>query len=339
MPDTKLPSALELKSLFKVSTRTIQHSLNLLEKEGLIKGVRSQGIFVRNTKDLLSYGNLKNNGRISKVGILYPRYAMHTVGLAYFVHIFWGIQITLVKDKIRCYLIETRDKSIPEVFKEINALEINGLICLELENETLQKELEQLKLPLVHLELVSFRSSVPMISANHFQGGELSVRHLHGLGHKKILFLYARKKNDPDTDPTIKMRWQGIQSEAKKAGISAAKESIQLQQPRNEERASMEHILKAYQDCSGIIMACGYMLKTMKSIVENEPAKKNRSVDIVSFDEIDSVPDIGGRPVYFCVWNNELMGQKAVETLLNWNSSRPRIQYLPMYLSKSQDDK
>jgi len=248
---------------------------------------------------------------------------------------FWGIQNLLVREKIRCYLIETKDKTIQELFREINALQIGGLICLELENEILQKELEQLRIPLVHVELTSFKSSTPLVAANHFQGGELAVRHLHKLGHGKILFLYARKKNDPIMGPTTKMRWQGVQSEAKKNKISAVKEFVLHQAPGEGLRRSLNTVLNTHAECTGIIITTDYMLRELKSMLESEVTGSGPQLDFVSFDEEIQVPEIRGRPVQFCLWDKGLMGAKAVETLLAWNSKPPRKQYLPMFLKGS----
>ncbi|OGJ89583.1 MAG: hypothetical protein A2487_15195 [Candidatus Raymondbacteria bacterium RifOxyC12_full_50_8] len=136
---------------FNAGLCTIQHALNLLEKEGLIKGVPSQGIFVRDPEELLLHGT--------------------------------GRQI---------------------------------------------RDLRQTKLPLVHCEPVDFKSSSPMVLADHFHGGKIAAQQMAKLGHKWIVFLHGHKKSKRETDQTNKLRWQGIQAGVKSANIAACEEFISM---------------------------------------------------------------------------------------------------------------
>ncbi|OGJ90033.1 MAG: hypothetical protein A2268_12695 [Candidatus Raymondbacteria bacterium RifOxyA12_full_50_37] len=334
-PDTKLLPVIGLMKMFEASRCTVQHALSLLEKEGLVKGVRSQGIFVRGANDLRLYGRKRKKSDIRKVCVLVARDVMRIASSPYIQQIFEGIGTVLAAHGIRGYLLEALGTRFQEVFREINALEIDGLICVEIDDKTLQKELLQLKLPLINVEHVDVRSPSLMVLADHFHGGELAVKKLRELGHRKIVFLYGHNLKRRVIDETSERRWQGIQSAVKQVGISAFKEFIPMEIPPEEFPGRIRQVLRKYTGRTGYIVLSEQFLNTLKLVVEEAPEVMAPEMDVVAFGFYSAAVKVLNRSVWFCKWDADLMGRRAAEILLKREKVQPRVQLLPMILTRN----
>ncbi|OGJ92344.1 MAG: hypothetical protein A2248_10335 [Candidatus Raymondbacteria bacterium RIFOXYA2_FULL_49_16] len=334
-PDDKLPPVLKLMAQFKASCCTVQHALNMLEKEGLIQGVPSQGLFVRNSEESALYGSRTRKKEMKRVGVLLNRPSLTVIsGTPYIRDMVNSIGEILYRAGRHGYAIDVLNKSNHEVIREINGLALDGLICVEMEDKKLVRAIKQMKLPMVHCELVDARSNDLMVLADHFHGGELTAQKLAQLGHKRVLFIHGHKKKEQATDPTNVLRWQGIQQSANKAGISAHQAFIPMDSGKSAVIDGLiQKALQEHADCTGII-SNSYIINTARKGLVAWAAGKGPAMDLVVFDVPDSPLIIGNKPAWFCYWDAREMGKLAAQILLGTAKSGPRMRFLPMQISK-----
>ena len=330
-PDDKLPSVLELMAAFKAGCCTVQHALNMLEKEGVIQGVPSQGLFVRDPGEPPLYGGKTRKKQMLRIGVLLRRPVLLVIAETHYIQkMVHGMGTVLYEAGMHGFPIDVFHKTNHEVIREINALAIDGLICVEMEDEGLVRGIKQMKLPLVHCELVGFKSKDPMVLADHFHGGELSVRQLAKFCHTNVLFLHGHKKSERKTDETNRLTWQGIQAGVRACGVSAHQAFISMDTENI--CALVVQALRKHQKCMGFIACNQSILEGLRQAFETGALPGSAETDIVVFDLNDESLMVRGRPVWFCTWDAEKMGKMAAHALVGKVKPEPRVQFIPMTL-------
>ncbi|OGS35501.1 MAG: hypothetical protein A2293_08145 [Elusimicrobia bacterium RIFOXYB2_FULL_49_7] len=326
--NSRLPYVVELMRLFCAGKCTIQHALNLLKKEGLVQGVQSKGTFVRQLNEIPVYNSSK---RVDRIGFLSLVDFIGGMSLPYFAEICIGATSELQQNALPYFLIGCNNKTIFEVIKEINSLELNGLITIELDNDIFRREIECLPMPVVHVDMLDFNCKGRMIVGNNIQGGELALRKLFILGHKKILYLNHYSTRRKRIEPMGKIRWEGIKKEAEKIRLTGVvHRAVSMEKEKAEKEIDL--FLGKYKDCTGLIVSSSILFNYVKAVLERRPKQETKDFDVVVFECFNSPEYINEKPVLSCQWDGKLMGRTAVNTLLKKGKEYPKIQYLPMFL-------
>jgi DNA-binding LacI/PurR family transcriptional regulator len=327
--DSKLPHTDELIRIFGAARRTVRRAVNMLEMEGLVKGVQSKGTFVRDLKEAHLYMVPK---KTLKVGVITPHSYTAAMVTAYFTDIFFGIERTLEKIDGGVHMLACRNRDPLEIIKELNFLEVNSIITVELEDDRFRLPFENLGLPMVHLELSRETGKKSIIAADNVHGGEIALKKLYELDHRNILYLGSYnqflKKNDPMSD----RRWQGISREAAVRNMNNVNCEV-IAMERNTRARDVKLALEKHDDCTGIISMAE--LDTIKETLEKRPQSETKNIDVVFFDLSARPVAIHRKPVWFCKWDGRRMGEMAVKKLQDRDNKFPRIRYMPMFLDRN----
>jgi GntR family transcriptional regulator of arabinose operon len=330
-PHTKLPHITELIQIFKVSNRTIQHAVRLLAEEKLVKGIPSKGTYVQDIKTKYLYGT---SAGVSNTAVLISNYLCNMIKLPYFVKIFTGIEESLQKPGQRLHLVSCRDRSFQEIWSELKALEINSIITVDFEDHAILREIEDLRMPVIHLDLLDFKSRKHAIVANNYQGGELALEKLYELGHRRILYLYPFLSKMKRDEHIGRLRFHGIHGQAKKHKIRTLKKEL-VTIDTQDTRSLIKDLLARYKAYTGIIVSGITLFNNLKKVLEERDLLDTREMDVVVFSLLPGPEFIHHKPVWFCRWDGELMGSLAVKTLPDETGSFPRMQYLPMAVERN----
>jgi DNA-binding LacI/PurR family transcriptional regulator len=329
--NTKIPHIKELAKSFKVSDTTLQRAIKMLEREGILIGIPSKGTFVRNLKEPSRYADHKNMIRLAVP-------TMQTIGHAmdspYYFRCYQGIEDSVLEKGGSCFPVSCRERSVHDIIRQINALEINNMITVGFDNGTQRRELEKLSIPIAHADLIDLKCTKPMICGDNLQGGALVLRKLTQLGHKKILFIHGYVPSLKRREAAGVLRWKGISGYAEQKGLRYVKhEVVTYEQDQREKQTAAA--LKKHNDCTGLVFSDGSLFNEAKKALEKRPQADTRKMDFIVFSLFDTPAVIHRKPVWYCKWDGRKMGDIAAKTLLDKSRSYPKIQHIPMYLDRN----
>jgi DNA-binding LacI/PurR family transcriptional regulator len=315
---------------YHVSKKTINRAIGLLEAEGLVRGVPSQGVFVRDPE---KYHVHRPPAHQPRMAVLCPRNTAGAMISPYFNQIYFGVERSIEDQKGgRAYLISCRNKTISEIRRELHFLDINSIATVEFENKKMRHELELLNIPMVHLELMDMKTASPVIMADNTQGGVMVFDKLYDLGHRKILFLAPFIPSINRCDPMSDIRWKGIRKQARKRKCRHVKREI-ISLEFTKVQRDTEAVLEKYSDYTAIIAQ--QEPDFLKMTLEKRPSSDTKKLDLVLFSLEQNPFVIHRKPVWFCKWDGYKMGELAVKTLLDKKKKYPKIQYMPMHLDRN----
>lgn len=331
LPNSRLPYVIDLMARFKAGRCTVQHALKLLVQEGLTRGVPSQGTYVRDPGGLTGLPERKSGRRIA---ILHRSSLVSALRSPYLSDICLGMEEALVSAGHHVYLLTSRGKSFLEVLKEINALEIDGLLAVEFDDYDLKQALEGLKLPKVYADMLDFKSRVPTVLGDNVLGGALAVKTLAGLGHRKLLFIGGLDGRTRRMEAMAKIKWEGIHKEAQSHPHVRVRR-VAVSHKHDYERA-VRFYLDKHADCTGIMAAGHSFFQAVKKALERRPPVKTRGMDVAVFECYHDPVYIHGKPVYVCQWDGPALGRMAAGRLLNFDKGGPLLQYVPMTIGQNK---
>ncbi|OGJ84798.1 MAG: hypothetical protein A2487_05940 [Candidatus Raymondbacteria bacterium RifOxyC12_full_50_8] len=328
-PNTKLPYLKQLGILYDSALGTLERAIRLLETEGLVVAIPSQGIYVRDPKALFIQPNFrKEKIRIAMLSRADPLDAMSA---GFFRDIIGGITTSEWMQGGTIYPIFCHGKDILEIYKEINVLEINAIITVDFFDEGLRRAIETIKLPIVHADLADIGSKKPIITPNNQQGGEIALEKLYSLGHRSILYLGHHMQKQRKMDPMGMLRWLGASEKAKKLNFRDLRfETATYLESKTAEE--VQAAIRKHSDCTGFIFGSMTCFHEAKSNLEHRTIKGRENIDAVIFSLQHGPESLDKKPVIFCRFNGNKMGNLAAKTLLDKSWSYPKIQYLPMFL-------
>ena len=94
--------------------------------------------------------------------------------------------------------------------------------------------------------------------------------------------------------------------------------------------ADVGRALEANAECTGIISTMSF--RYIKDTLEKRPREETRRYDVIVFDMTDKPALVHRKPIYFCKWDGQRMGEMGMETLLRKGKPRQRVTYLPMWI-------
>ncbi|OGJ89062.1 MAG: hypothetical protein A2268_11840 [Candidatus Raymondbacteria bacterium RifOxyA12_full_50_37] len=319
---SKLPYIRDMMKQYNLSISTVQKAVELLKKEGLIISIQSHGLFLRN-----AFPGAASLKKPLRIGVVIQQYL--SLAGQYFIRLLVGIERTCLQKNGSIYTFSARGKDIYEVSHFVNSFNINALITVDIGPGKLNKDLEDLGLPIVHIDTPDTEGTRPVLTANHVAGGRIACEKLIGLGHKKILFIDHYFPGTQEPDETSGKRWAGVAEAAKKAGSFDTRRVTMSMSP-NRGIAAMQKILDSNKDCTGFI-ACGMRtFEILKQILETRDPRLTNNMDIVVFEYFDTPAFVHKKAVYFCKWDAFGMGKAAVQYFFDGHGKLPRIQVFPM---------
>ncbi|OGJ91450.1 MAG: hypothetical protein A2268_00415 [Candidatus Raymondbacteria bacterium RifOxyA12_full_50_37] len=328
--EAKLPRFEDMMRLYGCSYKTLRNAIKLLKREGIVHGIPSQGTFIKDIGKSHLYSAFSKKA---------PMLAMLTsLPFAYSPY-YAEMYRTLVNKTTAAggyaFLIPCGGKPVIEIIREINALNVNFLVTVEFYDSSLRRDMEELGIPIVHIDMLDTQCNKPVINPNNMQGGALALRKLHMLGHRKILFInnYLHSIQDEDTAGTY--RWMGTLEESKKVETQSLRKEVLRGLTDTENSPEIRSVAGKYADYTGIIFGTGVYFQGMKRFFHENPFIKTLGMDFVLFSLNRNTEHVNGKPVYFCRWDGEKTGELAFDTLIDHGTCRPRVQFLPMYLEKS----
>lgn len=116
-------------------------------------------------------------------------------------------------------LTQSEGKPEGEVLQRMEAQRVDGVILLPARRQSFP----EIRLPLVYLNAHMGDMPQNYVAVDHFLGGQVAVRHLYSLGHKRIFYM-------PGGDPEI--------SRKRKSGIDSACRQLKLEIPDKLEDAT-----------------------------------------------------------------------------------------------------
>ncbi|OGJ86543.1 MAG: hypothetical protein A2268_07435 [Candidatus Raymondbacteria bacterium RifOxyA12_full_50_37] len=330
-PGAKLPPINHLITDLKASYVTVRHALKLLQQEGLIKGVRSKGTFVR---DLSGFAPFPQEKERYRVAVLTPEQLSRSMTEPYFNKIFWGIEDALSEMKGLAYAFSNKDKNLREILRELNVLQIHALITVGLEETGFRTELDRIAMPVVHTDIEEKCHTRSIITADNRQGGRLAFEKLRSLGHSKILFIEAFNQNIKKIDSTTLQRFKGAREAARRIGFRGL-----MRRSVSHERTTRVRDMRALlEECgafTGLVFCSSTLFGIAKEYLENKPVDQTKPLDIVLFDLNDDPEFIHRKPVWFCKWDGQAMGKKAVQLAFGPRSAPGQTHYFPMFLQRN----
>jgi DNA-binding LacI/PurR family transcriptional regulator len=329
---SRLPFTDDLAAEFGVSRKTVRRAVKLLEREGLLLGIPSQGVFVKDrTGGHILTRPVRGKPRIAMLSM---QYIGNIINAPYFSRVYHQIEELVHFSGGQIYLLTCRDRTPSRIFQELNFLGVDGIIAMEFYDEKWRKSLEEYSKTVVHLELINEKARRPMIFGDPVQGGRLAFRKLAALGHRKILFIDLFLPRIKQSDPMSVRREQGIRKAAEKVNFTGLRREIFIHPYNNKIGLNrMTKLLDKHRDCTGIISSVS--MNMLKPILEKRPVSETRHMDVIVFDLADSPQVVHRKPVYFCKFNEHLMAEKAVKIILDKKKKHSRIQPLPMFLERN----
>jgi len=185
-PGGKLPTEQQLAGEQGVSLNTVRRAVDLLVQDGLVYRRQGSGMYIASNET----GPL--------IGVAVPSMTY------YYPRIIVGIERELAKHGAQMLLRSTEWDSAEE------RLAIDGLIgagvaglILAPDGPSGLAELEDLELPIVLVErgLEDPATLHEFVGSNHAAGARAALKHLRGLGHRRIAYL---ERTSPHTAPQIR---------------------------------------------------------------------------------------------------------------------------------------
>ncbi|OGJ91432.1 MAG: hypothetical protein A2268_00325 [Candidatus Raymondbacteria bacterium RifOxyA12_full_50_37] len=331
-PNSKIPHTKDLLKLYACSFTTLRHAITLLEREGILRGIPSKGTFVRTYTEPIKFkASEKRKPLLAFLGsapFTTPQYDQMHRSIYKYMRDLGG----------KTHPILCGGKTIHDLVKEINSLEINMMITLEFYRKDLRKEIESLNIPVVHIDMLDVACRKPSINPNNVQGGALAFKKLYDIGHRNILFINNVSPFINDEDPAGKMRWLGFSQECKSIqNVRVHKETLLSEGAISEqqEMRGIEELFEKYHDFTGFVFGTGIPFSEVKTFLKNNPRIQTTRMDFVVFSLGEGPEMVNRKPVWFCKWDAKKMGEIAVKTLLDSSKSYPKAQYLPMFIEKN----
>jgi DNA-binding LacI/PurR family transcriptional regulator len=173
----RLPSYADLNREHGAATATVQRACDLLEQDDLIERRNGSGVYV-------AQPTRKRTGNIGFIGSL----ALHTRRTPASLHLMEGIQRALESDQHLLYLGEA-DSWTTEACDKVDGV----LIC---NNEETPEILEHLPSHLPRVSVLYLTDNTSCVGVDDFGGARMAIRHLLGLGHRRISCLLEKNPSE-----------------------------------------------------------------------------------------------------------------------------------------------
>ena len=315
-PGDKLPTEYQLMEQYKVSRITVSKALSELKSEGVIERFPNRGSFVSQLPETpplaaelpLTEEKAGPTDRLPEIACIIP-----TVTDMFSLAMINGVLSAFPENEYICHIFQSRNPQIENyLLKRCLETDISGIVLFPQDQPFFSDELLFMNLrkyPLVLLDRHLPRLNTSYVIADNRMAGELCLRHLYELGHRRIAFITTSRR---DTF-SIRYRLEGIESTAQK--LSMPESAIHVMEGwnvRKEKSHYRETLLKLINEdkVTAFITAendaCTYLYNLCTSLNLDIPG----TISLMTFD----TPTAEGRnPDFFTHINQSefIMGREA----------------------------
>ena len=181
----KLPTYRELADHFGVALFTVERVMKELAREGIIQLLHGKGAFIKQLPAAA--------GQLRQVGLIYSASRLHLVRNAYMTEILSGIVECCEQQQIDLQILSFwRAGQRMPVPPHETAVRIDGAILLGVFHDEYIREFVREEIPLVLVDAQCRTVRVHSITMDNAQAVDQVMDHLHGLGHRRIVYVDAR---------------------------------------------------------------------------------------------------------------------------------------------------
>ncbi|MCI9337328.1 MAG: GntR family transcriptional regulator [Lachnospiraceae bacterium] len=309
-PGDRLPTEHELMQHYQVSRITVSKALSELKSEGFIERFPNRGSFVSGR---LSAPPLSNEIKLPEESAqnidLLPEVAciMPTVRDIFSLSMMNGVLSAFPQNEYICHFFQSQNPQMENyLLKRCMETGIAGIILFPRDQPFFSNELLLMNLqkyPLVLLDRYLPRLNTSHVIADNQKAGELCVKHLYGLGHRRIAFVTASDRNTF----SIKHRLGGILATAE--SLNMPESSIRVIERMSINQETISRLVREEKITAFIAAECNtciYLDELCSSLNLHIP----EAVSLISFDLPMSMVR---NPDFFTHINQseQLMGQEA----------------------------
>lgn len=179
-----LPTYASLCQKLGLSYVTVKRGMDLLEAEGLIRRVRSQGTFV--AKKLSACGR-----DLKKLGLVFPGSRELLFRLNYLSEIVRGILIETQPMDIDVHIFSMASDGVVQAAKFAEA-GVDGVLLLDVENDDYLRKFAKWETPGVVVDYLSQAAPLDYLACDNACAAARMLDHLLGLGHRRIAYVERR---------------------------------------------------------------------------------------------------------------------------------------------------
>ncbi|OGS37688.1 MAG: hypothetical protein A2293_07555 [Elusimicrobia bacterium RIFOXYB2_FULL_49_7] len=327
---THIPHTAELLKQYHVSLTTVVKAVKLLEKQGLVKRIKSKGTFVLDE----GQRNLMGYQKKERIGLIFKGFLSSEMNTHFFVKAYQGLENICREQGKRLIPLGTEERDMAALLQEIENAGISGVVIYALYDGSLFAGLKRMGIPVVCCDFIDHTLPIDQVTTDHIRGGTLAIHQLHELGHRKVLFFgnYQHKKRQNDRDHDY---WNlAAANEARRQGIKQYSDHfISFGGGEEMMKKEMRRIIESHADHTGFICASASFALLLKTILESNGLSDKLSRDTILFSDLDEPITIFDRKVIQCRWDTRDMGRVSGEVLLNilkGGPHHPGMHYIPM---------
>lgn len=222
LPGDRIPTEQVLMKQYDVSRITVSRALNELKEEGIVERFPNRGTFVSQTLQsppLVSDASVPERtavptGSIPEIACILP-----TMRDMFSLSMVNGALSAFPESEYICHIFCSANPQMENyLLKRCLDLNISGIILFPQDQPFFSDELLLMQLqkyPLVLLDRYLPRLDTSYVVADNTAAGALCLKHLHGLGHRRIAFATTSQRNTF----SVKYRIDGALQEALRLGI------------------------------------------------------------------------------------------------------------------------
>ncbi len=307
-PGNKLPSEYELQKEFQVSRQTVRNALEVLEKQGFVRGRQGSGTYVLDREA----EERKKSRRIAVVTTYVDNYI--------FPKIIQGIESVLAKEGFQVQIAFTGNHIWREeaVLKDLLEQDLRGIIiettksALPNPNLPLYRRLQEKGVPVLFINSRYPELDCPAVSLHDEAAGRLAAQCLLEYGHEKIGGFFKL-----DDGQGIR-RYQGFVEALRDGGIRPLEENILWFDTEDalDFGCMAERIVKRLGACTGILCYNDSTAFEVIEILKRHGISVPEDISVVSVDDTDlaMLGEVGLTSVHH---PKEKLGEKAAKQLIS----------------------
>lgn len=307
-PGMKLPPEIRLQEQFQVSRQTVRNALELLERQGFVRGRQGSGTYIVDREA----EEQKKSRRIAVVTTYVDNYI--------FPKIIQGIEEVLSAEGFQMQIAFTGNQIWKEeaVLKDLLNQDLRGILiettksALPNPNLPLYRELQKKEIPIVFLNSRYPELDCPMISLEDEAAGRMGAEYLLERGHRQIGGFFKL-----DDGQGIR-RYQGFVNALRDQGVRPPEGSVLWFDTEDalDFGPMEEQILRRLGSCTGVFCYNDGAAARLMEIWKRHGISVPEDISLVSVDNTDLavLGDVGLTSIHH---PKEKLGCKAARHLLS----------------------
>lgn len=281
-PGDRVPSENELIARYHISSTTARRVLNDMVQEGVLYRVQGKGTFVARAAG--------DNRVRRKVNVVMPHCETDELDNFYFGSVIMGLHeglAGLAAQVVLSWKDPDRRLSYLEVYRQDSSL--GGMAIVAPRKDALVEltELREMSAPFVVVGATFAGQGIPSVDTDNLQGAKDAVRHLAGLGHRRIALVSAVLDEMNSID-----RRRGYIEALEEAGLSVDPDLIfeQTQSVKNLDFAAdaVDTLLTMANPPTAVFAASHTLAMGVMLALKARGVRIPDDVSLVGFDDLSS---------------------------------------------------